>query len=219
MEAHDQILHGLLDMGQMLLLCGAEINRVEDTMTRLGRAYGAQKVDIFVITSDIVLTILFEDGAELTQTRRITKSASSDFEKLDRLNTLSRQVCVSPIPADEFREKLQQIDARRQKMPLQYLGCILTALGFTLFLGGSVNDALFASVVGAAGLPQRGVFSAADGFSGRKLHLAGGKISAGARCGQDIHRRHYAADPGRGADKRGARYAGRAYDFRAAASV
>ena len=24
MEAHDQILHGLLDMGQMLLLCGAE---------------------------------------------------------------------------------------------------------------------------------------------------------------------------------------------------
>ena len=30
MEAHDQILHGLLDMGQMLLLCGAEINRVED---------------------------------------------------------------------------------------------------------------------------------------------------------------------------------------------
>ena len=36
MEAHDQILHGLLDMGQMLLLCGAEINRVEDTMTRRG---------------------------------------------------------------------------------------------------------------------------------------------------------------------------------------
>ena len=55
MEAHDQILHGLLDMGQMLLLCGAEINRVEDTMTRLGRAYGAKKVDIFAITSDIVL--------------------------------------------------------------------------------------------------------------------------------------------------------------------
>ena len=65
MEAHDQILHGLLDMGQMLLLCGAEINRVEDTMTRLGRAYGAKKVDIFAITSDIVLTILFEDGVEL----------------------------------------------------------------------------------------------------------------------------------------------------------
>lgn len=30
MEAHDQILHGLLDMGQMLLLCGAE---------KIGRAH------------------------------------------------------------------------------------------------------------------------------------------------------------------------------------
>ena len=93
MEAHDQILHGLLDMGQMLLLCGAEINRVEDTMTRLGRAYGAKKIDIFAITSDIVLTILFEDGVELTQTRRINKASSFDFVKLERLNALSRRIC------------------------------------------------------------------------------------------------------------------------------
>lgn len=80
----------------MLLLCGAEINRVEDTMTRLGRAYGAKKVDIFAITSDIVLTILFEDGVELTQTRRIRKSSSFDFVKLERLNALSRKIALSP---------------------------------------------------------------------------------------------------------------------------
>lgn len=66
MEAHERVLHELLKMGEMLLGCGAEINRVEDTMTRLGRAYGAKRVDIFVITSDIVLTVLFDDGAELT---------------------------------------------------------------------------------------------------------------------------------------------------------
>ena len=50
MEAHERVLHELLKMGEMLLGCGAEINRVEDTMTRLGRAYGAKRVDIFVIT-------------------------------------------------------------------------------------------------------------------------------------------------------------------------
>ena len=43
MEAHDQIVHELLDIGETLLTSGAEINRVEDTMTRLGQAYGAQK--------------------------------------------------------------------------------------------------------------------------------------------------------------------------------
>ena len=110
MEAHDQILHGLLDMGQMLLLCGAEINRVEDTMTRLGRAYGAQKVDIFVITSDIVLTMLFEDGVELTQTRRITKAPSTDFQKLERLNALSRRLCAAPASAQDLQQALREID-------------------------------------------------------------------------------------------------------------
>ena len=99
MEAHERVLHELLKMGEMLLGCGAEINRVEDTMTRLGRAYGAKRVDIFVITSDIVLTVLFDDGAELTQTRRISGSPATDFAKLEALNALSRKVCAAPVSA------------------------------------------------------------------------------------------------------------------------
>ena len=149
MEAHDQILHGLLDMGQMLLLCGAEINRVEDTMTRLGRAYGAKKVDIFAITSDIVLTILFEDGVELTQTRRIRKASSFDFVKLERLNALSRKICTEPVSAAEFRAELKKIDREQPKAGTLYLGSVVTALSFTLFFGGTWMDSLLAALVGA----------------------------------------------------------------------
>ena len=149
MEAHDQILHGLLDMGQMLLLCGAEINRVEDTMTRLGRAYGAKKVDISAITSDIVLTILFEDGVELTQTRRIGKASSFDFVKLERLNALSRRICTEPVSAAEFRAELKKIDREKPKVPMLYLGSVVTALSFTLFFGGSWYDSGLAALVGA----------------------------------------------------------------------
>ena len=149
MEAHDQILHGLLDMGQMLLLCGAEINRVEDTMTRLGRAYGAQKVDIFVITSDIVLTMLFEDGVELTQTRRITKAPSTDFQKLERLNALSRRLCAAPASAQDLQQALREIDREKPRAAVLYLGSVLAAAGFTVFLGGGLADSVFAALVGA----------------------------------------------------------------------
>ena len=149
MEAHDQILHGLLDMGQMLLLCGAEINRVEDTMTRLGRAYGAKKVDIFAITSDIVLTILFEDGVELTQTRRIGKASSFDFVKLERLNALSRRICAEPVSAQQFRAELKKIDRERPSVLHLYLGSVLTAASFTLFFGARWYDSLLAALVGA----------------------------------------------------------------------
>ena len=124
MEAHDQILHGLLDMGQMLLLCGAEINRVEDTMTRLGRAYGAKKVDIFAITS------------------------SFDFVKLERLNALSRRICTEPVSAAEFRAELKKIDREKPKVQTLYLGSVVTALSFTLFFGGSWADSILAAFVG-----------------------------------------------------------------------
>ena len=63
----------------MMLRCGAEIHRVEDTLTRMGQAYGAVRTDIFVITSSIVVTIAFPDGVELTQTRRIVSIGPTDF--------------------------------------------------------------------------------------------------------------------------------------------
>ena len=148
MEAHDQILHGLLDMGQMLLLCGAEINRVEDTMTRLGRAYGAKKVDIFAITSDLVLTVQFEDGVELTQTRRVNKASTFDFVKLERLNALSRRICLEPIRIQDFRAELQKIDREQPRACTLYLGSVITAFSFTLFFGGRWYDAVLAAFVG-----------------------------------------------------------------------
>ena len=149
MEAHDRILHELLDMGEALLASGAEINRVEDTMTRLGRAYGAEKVDIFVITSDIVLTILFQDGTELTQTRRISRAASVDFTKLEKLNALSRQVCAQPLPVDALHESVSAIDRAQPSALISYLGNALTAAGFAVFLGGTWADGLLAAAIGA----------------------------------------------------------------------
>ena len=191
MEAHDQILHGLLDMGQMLLLCGAEINRVEDTMTRLGRAYGAKNVDIFAITSDIVLTILFEDGVELTQTRRIRKSSSFDFVKLERLNALSRKICAEPVSAAEFRAELKKIDQEKPKAATLYLGSVVTALSFTLFFGGAWYDSLLAALVGAmiCFLQQRvqHVFRNAAFFQVLVGFLAGSVIWALGRVAPVFH--------------------------------
>ena len=45
-----EILRALLDLGQALLEYGGEVNRVEDTLERMGRAYGAKGMNVFVIT-------------------------------------------------------------------------------------------------------------------------------------------------------------------------
>ncbi|MCQ2448432.1 MAG: threonine/serine exporter family protein, partial [Oscillibacter sp.] len=66
-----KVLSQLLNTAELMLSCGAEINRVEDTVTRIGTAYGASQINVFVITSSAVITILFPDREPLTQTRRI----------------------------------------------------------------------------------------------------------------------------------------------------
>ena len=98
----------MLELGEELLSSGAEVNRVEDTLCRMGFAYGAKKVNVFVITSSIVMTIIFTDDEELTGTRRIVRSVSTNLSRLEQLNNLSR-ICTELTPdIDEVKIKLRK---------------------------------------------------------------------------------------------------------------
>ena len=57
MQTSKDFLHIFLDMGDALLNSGAEIFRVEDTLNRMGYACGAAQMNVFVITSSIVITM------------------------------------------------------------------------------------------------------------------------------------------------------------------
>ena len=76
MENHSEILYELLNMGEAMLLAGAEVSRVESTLSSVGRAYGACAMNVFAITATLVVTMDFPDGERLTQTRRIIARSS-----------------------------------------------------------------------------------------------------------------------------------------------
>ena len=56
-ETPDTLIACILDMGELLLTSGAEVLRVEDTLTRLCTAYQFRRINVFSITSSIVLTV------------------------------------------------------------------------------------------------------------------------------------------------------------------
>lgn len=97
MNPPNAILHELLNLAEIMLTNGAEVSRVEETLNRMGRAYGATQMNVFAITSSIVVTMVFEEGEEYTQTRRITTPVGTDFFKLEQANALSRRCCSSPL--------------------------------------------------------------------------------------------------------------------------
>jgi uncharacterized membrane protein YjjP (DUF1212 family) len=148
------LLRCLLDMGEMLLESGAEINRVEDTITRMGSAYGAERTDVFVITSIISITLVFGDGYTATETRRVANEVGTDFRRIESVNALSRACCMDPLPVDKLRKRVDQVAEGHKEYAAILAGSILAAAGFAVFFGGSIADgaaaALFASVIAAA---------------------------------------------------------------------
>ncbi len=144
----EQILAAVLDMGETMLTSGAEVNRVEGTIYRIMHAYGCIHVDVFTITSSIVVTVQAPENMTLTQTRRIV-SYETDMYKLEQCNALSRRVCAKTIPPEELREEV----ARIRRIPVyppvvRFLtyGGISTA--FSVFFGGTWGDGVAAFLCG-----------------------------------------------------------------------
>jgi len=140
------LLHQFLDLGEMMLSIGAEVKRVEDTLVRMGNAYGASRMNVFVITSSIVITMAFPDEMELTQTRRILSPGGSDFTKLEELNNLSRRCCLQPLTVSELQAEIQQLGQAQPSKQRIYIGSVLAAGGFAVFFGGTLWDGIAAAV-------------------------------------------------------------------------
>ena len=66
-----KVLKYAMEIGECMLVSGAGVSRVEDTISRICKAYGAKEANVFSITSSIVTTIEDEKGEILTQTKRI----------------------------------------------------------------------------------------------------------------------------------------------------
>ena len=152
----ERLLELLMDFGEMMLQSGAEIGRVEGTLSRLARAFGAVP-DVYVIVFSIVVTLRFPGkareeglagcGMSITQTRRVDDRDSIDFTKLDRLNDLSRRCCAKPMPLDRLSAELAKIREGREPVRYALFGNMLGAFSFSIFFGGSIADGLAAALL------------------------------------------------------------------------
>ncbi len=145
---HERLLSCALDIGEQMLISGAEVGRVEAAIRFICTAYGCSRTDVFTITSSIVVTVHYPDGSHGSQTRRIT-GTRTDLTRLHRLNDLSREICTNRPSYEYIQEALKEI-CRWTPYPLwlEALGSALIAFSFAVFFGGNVFDGLVACVLG-----------------------------------------------------------------------
>ena len=135
-------------MGYYILKNGGEISRAEDTVERIGLAYGMDAVHVFAIGHLIIVSVE-KDDVSMSQTRRI-KSAVTNLHQVEEFNSLSRKICETLPSYKEVSKEIRSIKA----MPsypywVFVLAFALVAGGFSVFFGGGVKEGIVSFIIGA----------------------------------------------------------------------
>lgn len=144
----DLLLDSCGEVGCRLLAGGAEIYRVEETVTRLLGAYGVRG-DVFALPSCLIVSFQDSEGRAYTRMRR-TGAPATDIDVIERFNALSRSVCANPPPVERLAVLVRSTaDSCRTYPPaVNLLGYFLGALFFTFLFRGGFLDALAAGLAG-----------------------------------------------------------------------
>lgn len=93
--------------GQLLLQHGAESQRVEETVHRLGTGMGCDWMDILVSTNALTVTTI--SGGEFRTKIRRVPVLGVNMTIVDEVNTLSRRVTAGELSRSQIRAELKRI--------------------------------------------------------------------------------------------------------------
>ena len=145
---YDKLLNLGSELGRLLMNSGAEIYRVEESVTRLLMAYGVEP-QVFAIPNCLIVSVDTPEGRPLTRMCRIP-AHGTDIELLERCNDLCRAWCINPVSVDEALEQLPRAEGewRRFSPNVTLLGYAMTGAFFCAFFGGNLRDFCCAGLVG-----------------------------------------------------------------------
>ncbi|MEW9096196.1 MAG: threonine/serine exporter family protein [Clostridiaceae bacterium] len=145
---YNRVLHLATYAGEVMLQSGAEIYRVEETLTRICTSYGIQSAQSFVTPTGIIMSITDNKDYVMTKVVRINRR-TVDLDKIARINDLSRRISSERLDLDYVESVLEEI-----KRSVKYNDKILIfsssiAAGFfTLVFGGTLRDFFVSLFIG-----------------------------------------------------------------------
>ena len=144
----EDLLELAVSLGYHLQMCGAEIYRVEEAVTRLLQAYGVPG-DVFAIPSCLIVTVCPDDAEPMTRMRRIGYHGT-DIDGIERYYALCRKLCREKPPLEDAGRLLQEAKKLQTcyTLPILYLGYFLAAGAFAVHFGGTIPDGILAGLCG-----------------------------------------------------------------------
>ena len=138
--------------GRLIMENGGETYRVEETITRMGHAFGFTEVESFAVPSGIFISYRKGDGSIETAVKRVSRKGT-DLTRVDAVNAVSRRMEAEKLSCEEVMSLLKEIEHRPPK--ITKLGLIaavaMSSAGWAAMFGGSVVDCVIAFLVAFGG--------------------------------------------------------------------
>lgn len=130
----EKTLDFLLNVGRAYLECGSETYRCDEAIKFMFDRIGTGTIKVFVVPTQITVDIV-ADGQHHCGTEPVSKR-NLDLSKVNRLNTLSRNVSEGKIDIDDAICELENIRNLKQSVWKLFVGSATSAAFFSLLLGG-----------------------------------------------------------------------------------
>lgn len=138
--------------GKIIMENGGETYRVEETVTRMGRAFGLQDVESFAVPSGVFVSYRRQDGSPESSMKRVHRSGTN-LMRVNAVNAVSREVEAGRMDCDQAMQRLREIQVEHSPYtaPLQMAAAALCAGGFSLMFHGGWVEFILAGLTSALG--------------------------------------------------------------------
>lgn len=134
--------------GRLIMENGGETYRVEETITRMGHAFGFTEVESFAVPSGIFISYRKSDGSIETAVKRVRRRGI-DLTRVDAVNAVSRRMEAESLSCEEVMALLREIETRPPRITKLGLtaAVAMSSLGWATMFGGGWTDCVVAFVV------------------------------------------------------------------------
>jgi len=139
----EELMDIALKAGEILVVSGAEVYRIEDTIFNIFKSYDIE-CDCFVLLSVIFITAVDENNHTISRMKTI-KEYSFDLRRIELVNSFSRSLRTHPL---EYEEALKILDsiarAPRHNFKTRMIAAGMTAFVNVILFKGGIGEAMAA---------------------------------------------------------------------------
>ena len=143
--------------GEILIKSGAEIYRVQETISNIFSSYNV-KSESFVVLTGIIISAESEDNQTITLVKYISGS-NIDLKKIEMVNSFSRTLKNNPLNYEEAMKKLEIIESIPiYPIYVRLLAAGITAFVYTILFNGKIYEAIIAFFISIVIYRVKGCF-------------------------------------------------------------